>query len=216
MTHEWRECVASSELAAEGRLTHQVQAGLQLLDQHMSSSRRNQKHLKETFGRFAAGIAEAGGLGETRQRQEFRGLESSDCLRWWTSIRLQTFFALRRSTDGLQREQVREAHSCLHLHLLQWRYAWAQPQTTDQQRHVCQERPPPANPRHSPITFLESSVSFKNTFRAPLGKEKAPLVFPLKEEKSVSEWFSVPRTLVPVSQMNRLAFLSRTRNESST
>lgn len=33
---------------------------------------------------------------------------------------------------------------------------------------------------HSPSTFLESSVSFKNTFRAPLGKEKAPLVFPSK------------------------------------
>lgn len=34
--------------------------------------------------------------------------------------------------------------------------------------------------RDSPSIFLESSVSFKNTFRAPLGKEKAPLVFPSK------------------------------------
>lgn len=32
----------------------------------------------------------------------------------------------------------------------------------------------------SPSTFLESSVSFKNTFLAPLGKEKAPLIFPSK------------------------------------
>lgn len=40
--------------------------------------------------------------------------------------------------------------------------------------------------RDSPSTFLESSVSFKNTFRAPLGKEKAPLVFPSKWNKSVS------------------------------
>ena len=40
--------------------------------------------------------------------------------------------------------------------------------------------------RDSPSTFLESSVSFKNTFRAPLGKEKAPLVFPWKWNESVS------------------------------
>lgn len=33
---------------------------------------------------------------------------------------------------------------------------------------------------NSPSTFLESSDSFKKTFRAPLGKVKAPLVFPLK------------------------------------
>lgn len=48
-------------------------------------------------------------------------------------------------------------------------------------------RPPLANSRHSPKTFLLSSVSFKNTFRAPLGREKAPLVFPWGKEKS---WFS--------------------------
>lgn len=45
-------------------------------------------------------------------------------------------------------------------------------------------RPPLANLRHSPSTFLLSSVSFKNTFRAPLGREKAPLVFPLGKEQS--------------------------------
>lgn len=33
---------------------------------------------------------------------------------------------------------------------------------------------------NSPSTFLESSDSFKKTFRAPLGNKKAPLVFPLK------------------------------------
>lgn len=46
---------ASSEL-----LTHEVQGALQLLEDHMSSSKRNQKHLKETFAMFAAAIAEAG------------------------------------------------------------------------------------------------------------------------------------------------------------
>lgn len=38
----------------------------------------------------------------------------------------------------------------------------------------------------SPSTFLESSVSFKNTFLAPLGKATAPLVFPLKWNELVS------------------------------
>lgn len=36
---------------------------------------------------------------------------------------------------------------------------------------------------NSPSTFLVSSDSFKNTFRAPLGNVKAPLVFPLKRNK---------------------------------
>lgn len=38
---------------------------------------------------------------------------------------------------------------------------------------------------NSPSTFLESSDSFKKTFRAPLGNVKAPLVFPLKWNESL-------------------------------
>lgn len=41
------------------------------LDDHMSSSRRNIKHLKVTFAKFAAAAAAAGGeeLGKKRQKQ---------------------------------------------------------------------------------------------------------------------------------------------------
>lgn len=40
------------------------------LDGHMSSSRRNEKHLKVTFAKFVAAAAEAeGGLGKIRKTQ---------------------------------------------------------------------------------------------------------------------------------------------------
>lgn len=41
------------------------------LDDHMSSSRRNEKHLKVTFAKFVEAPAEAedGGLGKIRQGQ---------------------------------------------------------------------------------------------------------------------------------------------------
>lgn len=38
---------------------------------------------------------------------------------------------------------------------------------------------------NSPSTFLDSSDSFKKTFRAPLGNMKAPFVFPLKWNESL-------------------------------
>lgn len=47
---------------------------------------------------------------------------------------------------------------------------------------------------NSPSTFLESSDSFKKTFRAPLGNVKAPLVFPLKWNTSLVWPPSTPRT----------------------
>lgn len=47
---------------------------------------------------------------------------------------------------------------------------------------------------NSPSTFLESSDSFKKTFRAPLGNVKAPLVFPLKWNASLVWPPSTPRT----------------------
>lgn len=44
----------------EVRLTKNLRRGLVFLDHHMSSSRRNKKHLKVTFVTAAAGEAEAG------------------------------------------------------------------------------------------------------------------------------------------------------------
>lgn len=38
--------------------------------------------------------------------------------------------------------------------------------------------------RHSPMTFLKSSLSFKKTLRAPLGNEKPPLVLPFGTKQS--------------------------------
>lgn len=58
-------------LSFEVRLTKNLRGGLMFLDDHMSSSRRNKKHLKETFvcssGSSSRGIR--GALGKMRQRQ---------------------------------------------------------------------------------------------------------------------------------------------------
>lgn len=44
-------------------LTKNVRGGLMFLDDHMSSSRRNEKHLKVTFAKFAASAAAEAGRG---------------------------------------------------------------------------------------------------------------------------------------------------------
>lgn len=66
--------------------------------------------------------------------------------------------------------------------------------------------------RDSPSTFRESSVSFTNTFRAPLGKEKAPLVFPLEGNKSVSQYHTSPPLLSP-SHSNNITYRGDVFNE---
>lgn len=71
--HSWthsfsvhRTCVS---LCRELTLTKNLRGGLVFLDDHMSSSRRNIKHLKVTFAKFAAAAAGAEELGKRRQKQ---------------------------------------------------------------------------------------------------------------------------------------------------
>lgn len=59
--------------------------------------------------------------------------------------------------------------------------------------------------RDSPSTFRESSVSFTNTFRAPLGKEKAPLVFPLEWNKSLVS-ITCPLLSFSLSNSNNITY----------
>lgn len=44
-------------LCLQVRLTKNLRGGLMFLDDHMSSSRRNKKHLKVTFAKFVAAAA---------------------------------------------------------------------------------------------------------------------------------------------------------------
>lgn len=47
----------------EVTLTKNLREGLMFLDDHMSSSRRNEKHLKVTFAKFVAAAAEGRKVG---------------------------------------------------------------------------------------------------------------------------------------------------------
>lgn len=66
--------------------------------------------------------------------------------------------------------------------------------------------------RDSPSTFRESSVSFTNTFRAPLGKEKAPLVFPLEWNKSLVS-ITCPLLSFSLSNSNKITYRGDVFNE---
>lgn len=73
-------------------LTKNLRGGLVFLDDHMSRSRRNKKHLQETFGQFAPEAAEAAGV-KTRRDTGVKQTETT-CLQWWTSNVLQKFLLL--------------------------------------------------------------------------------------------------------------------------
>lgn len=89
--HSWADSLSAHQacvsLRRELRLTKNLRGGLVFLDDHMSSSRRNIKHLKVTFAKYAAAAAEAVAagaeeLGKKRQKQ----VTLADTNTWFAAV----------------------------------------------------------------------------------------------------------------------------------